>query len=389
MWARSGISGGDALRHAQAGARERAFDPMGSDALPAGPYRACFIPARQAESLVSAWRKVEAHALVRDPFLHPLLLACVAKHDTALRDLQLLTLWRGETLCGLFPLVAKSRFWRRSWRIPRPAAAASGAPFLLRNEAGPVFAAACTVLRRRGVRLHLDLSRNETAFRALLQPPTTNPVRTPPAPVHATGPEQDRDLDAGSAAQFRCSGDPAFVRAGVEHLLDCDARHATATGTTPLLRDVGRVNTLRAATRAMAGEKRCRVAVLSEGGSVRAAAIILMTHDRAAIWHSTTDPAHPGAARQLHQRIEAALGRLRETPELITEDEGDAPRHRLRLTLATQLAGLAGRGADMMLPAQEPAGGARAIARRVRASEERSIARTTASSRGPSARRAS
>lgn len=320
MWARAGSSAAQAAAMAAAGAHDAVLDPTRFESVGTGPYRTCFLPARQAEGLAAAWRGVVAEGLVRDPFLHPLWLAAAARHEASLRDLQLLTLWRGERLCGLFPLLHENRVIRRNWRIPRLASTAEGVPFLLSGEAGPVFAAARGLLYRRGAMLHVDLSRNATAFVRLAMPQmiSRDAIRAEAlatAPVTTTAPARLQQEAAGNL-QFRFSSEAAFVRAGVEHFLDCDARDAAISARMPVLRDIGSVNTIRAATRAMASDRSCRVALLTDGITVRAAAIILFAHDRAVIWHEASDPAYPGAALQLHQRLAAALGRLRDAPVL-------------------------------------------------------------------------
>lgn len=320
MWARAGNSAAQAARGAALIANETNFDPARLETVGAGAYRACFMPARKAEGLAGPWREVIAEGLVRDPFLHPFWLAAAARHNAGLRDLQLLTLWRGARLCGLFPLLHENRLIRRNWRIPRLAGAADGAPFLLDAEAASLFAAASRLLHRRAPMLHVDLSRNATPFIRLAMPQMTprDAIRTEAlltACGATTAPARTQHETAGNL-QFRFSSEASFVRAGVEHLLDCDARAAAIAGRAPLLRDVGTINTIRAATRAMAGDKSCRVALLNVDGIVRAAAIVLFAHDRAVIWHEANDPACPAAAWQLHQRLVPALGRLRNAPVL-------------------------------------------------------------------------
>ncbi len=397
MWARAGHSAAQAARMASQNGTGTAFDPAQFDTVRAGAYRACMLPARRAECLAAVWRKVAAHALVCDPFHNPLWLAAAARHENALRDLQVLTLWRGETLCGLFPIIHDNRLLRRSWRMPRLAATASGAPFLLRTEAEAVFAAARSVLFARASTLAIDASpiaapfiesasahmtgRHATRAHAILADAaragavsagtalgTEKPYRTAPAPASA------------ERLRFRFSGEADFVRAGVEHLLDRDARDAAVTGRTALLRDVGIVNTIRTATRAMAAEKSCRIALLSEGETVRAAAIVLLAHDRAVIWHEAVDPAFADAADELHRRLAGALERLRDAPDLVIPDPDRRNLTTLRVNLAPG-AGLPGTSDPARLVAREGAGENRRVARRVRQGEDGSADRAATAQR--------
>jgi CelD/BcsL family acetyltransferase involved in cellulose biosynthesis len=397
MWARAGHSAAQAARTASQNGTGTAFDPAQYDTVRAGAYRACMLPARRAECLAPAWRKVAAHALVRDPFHNPLWLAAAARHDSALRDLQLLTLWRGETLCGLFPIIHDNRLLRRSWRMPRLAATASGAPFLLRTEAEAVFAAARSVLFARASTLAIDASPIAAPFIESASAHMTGRHATRAHAILADAARADA-VSAGTALRmenpyrtassradglrFRFSGEADFVRAGVEHLLDRDARDAAVTGRTALLRDVGIVNTIRTATRAMAAEKSCRIALLSEGETVHAAAIVLLAHDRAVIWHEAVDPAFADAASELHRRLAGALERLRDAPDLVIPDSDRRNLTTLRVSLAP-VAGLPGTADPARLVAREGAGENRRVARRVRQGEDGSADRAGTAQRHP------
>ncbi|HMB11292.1 GNAT family N-acetyltransferase [Saliniramus sp.] len=326
MWARSNQGVSEAMRSGPHGARGAVFDPDTHVGEDIAGFRLCLLPARAAESLCTAWRRVASRALVPDPFLHPLWLAAVARHDNTLRDLQILTVWRAGTLCGLFPLRATTGFLTRGWQIMRPHPAATGAPFLLREEAERTFAAACMMLGRRATTLQFDLPQAASAFAALVRDQSgaaDAPLREgplcPPVPwprAIAAGP------DMNNALTFQRSSDAASLRSGVEHLLDCDARAAARQGRRALLHDVGTVNAIRAASRAMAGDRSCQVALLREGEEVLAAALVLFAHGRAVIWHEATDPACPGAATLLCARLASALARRREKSELASIGNG-------------------------------------------------------------------
>lgn len=359
MWARSSEAASEAMRSGPHGARGAVFDPgmhVGEDI--AG-FRLCLLPARAAESLCTAWRRVASRALVPDPFLHPLWLAAAARHDSGLRDLQILTVWRAGTLCGLFPLRATTGFLTRGWQIVRPHPAATGAPFLLREEAERAFAAACMMLGRRATTLHFDLPQTASAFAALVRDqsgaagaqlregPLCQPAPRPRAT--AAGPDMNATLT------FQRSSDAASLRSGVEHLLDCDARAAARQGRRALLQDVGTVNAIRAASRAMADDKSCQVALLRKGDAVVAAALVLFAHGRAVIWHEATDPACPGAATLLRARLASALARRRDKSELASIGNGLQGWRscRLRLTARHDFLGGFTRRRDASLDAAE------------------------------------
>ena len=326
MWARSNEAASEATRSGPHGTRGIAFDPATHGGEDIAGFRLCLLPARAAESLCTAWQRVASRALVPDPFLHPLWLAAAARHDNTLRDLQILTVWRAGTLCGLLPLRTTAGFLTRSWQIVRPHPAATGAPFLLRGEAEWAFAAACTMLGRRATTLQFELPQTPSAFAALVrnqsgrqgsqlrEGPLCQPALRPRAT--AAGPDMNNTLT------FQRSSDAASLRSGVEHLLDCDARAAARQGRRALLQDVGIVNTIRAASRAMADDRSCQVALLREGDAVLAAALVLFAHGRAVIWHEATDPACPGAATLLRARLASALARRRDKPELASIDNG-------------------------------------------------------------------
>lgn len=409
MWARAGHGGTDALRNTQHAGSDAAFDPASHESTRIGPYQACFLPARRAESLTPAWRKVASRALISDPFLHPDWLAAIARHDIGLRELQILTLWRDGILCGLFPLIADSGFLRRSWRMPRLDSMASGAPFLLAGEADAVFAAACRVMRERAGALQIDLPDAGSPFHMLVE---THSVATRLLPAPATSrrsapaavaglpvrpgvesstwsePAASRTHTCTSIWTFRASGDPDFLRSGVEHFFDCDARSAAREGRKALLQDIGTVNAIRSATRAMVRDKSCRVALLLEGETVHAAAIVLLAHDRAKIWHEAVDSAHRDAAQELHRRLATALSRLRHAPVLDADAAKTWHRHSLGLAATPRPGLLRGFGRGTTLP--QPSVENRLTARRSRPLHDRSRTGFTQGAGGSSApRRAS
>ncbi|MGY6643966.1 MAG: GNAT family N-acetyltransferase [Salinarimonas sp.] len=326
MWARSNEAASEAMRSGPHGARGAAFDPDRHAGEDMAGFRLCLLPARQAEGLCTAWRQVESRALVPDPFLHPLWLAAAARHDSGLRDLQILTVWRAGTLCGLIPLRATNGFLTRGWQIPRLHPGATGAPFLLREEAEQVFTAACMMLGTRATTLQFDLPQTASAFAALVRNRSSGraaqlregALYQPALRPRATVAEPEMNV----ALTFQRSSDAASLRSGVEHLLDCDARAAARQRRPALLQDVGTVNAIRAASRAMADDKSCQVALLRNGEDVLAAALVLFAHGRAVIWHEAADPAHPGAAMLLHERLAAALARRRDKPELAITGNG-------------------------------------------------------------------
>ncbi len=296
-------------------------------------FHLCLIPARRAESLCSAWSRVAARALVPDPFVHPLWLAAAARHDNSLRDLQILTVWRDDTLCGLLPLRATTGFMTRGWQIPHLHPAASGAPFLLADEAEATFAAACALLRTHGTTLHVDLAQTETPFVSLIRSESTRlglqlregPLRQPaPSGLARQRSTRPRATEMTSSFTFQRSTEPAALRAGVEHLLDCDARAAARDGRPALLQDVGTVNLLRTASRGLASDRSCQLGLLRDGQSdtVLAAMLVLFAHGRAVVWHEAVDPDHPGAGAVLRERLGAALARRRDKPVLHAATDG-------------------------------------------------------------------
>lgn len=320
MWARSEQTLSEAMLAGPYGASETVFDPAAHTGEDISGLRLCMLPAREAESLCKAWRRVASRALVPDPFLNPLWLAAVARHDNSLRDLRILTVWRAGTLVGLFPLRATTRFLTRGWQIPRFHPVATGAPFLLREEAEEVFAAACMMLGRHATTLHFDLPQTASAFAALVRSHRlAEGTQLREGPVYKPAPRSavaEADPQMTGTLTFHRGSDAASLREGVEHLLDCDARAAARQGRRALLHHVGTVNAIRAASRAMADDKRCQVALLRRDEEVVAAALVLFAHGRAAIWHEATDPSCPGAETHLRARLATQLARRRDKPEL-------------------------------------------------------------------------
>lgn len=382
MWARSdqGASGA-AARSLQIATRNAVFDPGKHAGEVIGAFRLYLLPALHAESLSPAWRRVEARALVPDPFLNPLWITAAARHNTKLRDLQILTVWQDDKLTGLFPVLATRNFMTRGWHIPRFAPAATGAPFIVREEAEAVLAAACSFLAQGGTLLDLELSQYASPFAELIRKNgmalglkvRESMIHRPALAAQPEHPGATTYAPEGmSSLVFRRSHDTAAVRAGVEHLLDCDARAATRNRSKALLQDIGSLNTIRAASRAMAGEKNCQVALLRDGETVVAVALVLFTHGRAVIWHETTDPDHAGAGQLLRQRLSSMLARRRVQPELVVTVDGAAEEgdHRVGVRLKKGfLAGLTRGSPDPLtqrtnIPAQRKLYGSQAASPR-------------------------
>ncbi|TVR08036.1 MAG: GNAT family N-acetyltransferase [Salinarimonadaceae bacterium] len=313
MWARSsegnerGLSG-----------TEVALAAMRARATPVGGFRATLLPARAATQLAEAYRLAEGRALAPDPCLHPEFLAAAARHDPALRDLAILALWKGEDLCALAPILPGGWvFSRRVLRVPRIDMASAGAPFVVREQAEDVVAAALAWFADRGAEPAFEDLDADSPFRGVLERVCARRAAAarliaaaPARPVAAT------PAGAGAnptGAVFERAGEPAALRAAVENYLLLEAREAARAGRTALIQQAGAANFVRAVTRQLGRAERCRVFCLRDAAGALAVGIVLTDAQRPVLWRVSCDPERGGEAAKalLANRIARAFERGR------------------------------------------------------------------------------
>lgn len=352
MWARSSEGGA----RGQSGT-ETALAALRARATPLGPYRATLTPARAAGPLVEAWAAAEDRALSPDPCLHPDFLAAAARHDPALRDLKLLAIWRDEALCALFPLLPGGvLFARRVWRAPRVDVAASGAPFLARDEAEAALSAALDWLAVRDDEIVFEALDAASPFRTILDLVASRRglARRVAAPAAGRMADPARLVAPANptGAVFERAGEPASLRAAVENHLLLEAREAGAAGRPAVIQQAGAANFIRAVTRQLGRAERCRVFSLRDAAGPLAVAIVLMDGGRATLWRVASDPQRGGDAAKalIAARIARAFER-RQGGALARAGGAEPARVACRLSLR---------------PAQGPAALARRLGERLR-----------------------
>lgn len=313
MWARSGGGSGRIVTR-------QSMPPVG--AHPEGeshePYRITVIPARDAESVLPAYRRCEAGALDADPFNDPRAITASAVHDPALRDLRLVCIWRDGELHGLIPLKPTGGFLRgRRWQVPLLDAAATGAPFLHQDAAPGILDTLRDWLAGRGCALAFTALRADTRLAGLLRAPAEQGLVQLRQSCGTQAPGAGPGATAAAAATTTPGmvldriGDAGGLRDAVEtHLLQ-EARIAMASGREALVQRSGAANRIRTLTRSLGHDKRCQAFCLRDHTGPRAVALVLHTREQAVLWRMSIDPDAGIAADWMRNRILRAISQRR------------------------------------------------------------------------------
>jgi hypothetical protein len=312
MWARSSRGAGRTIDQSTHAHR---LPKQGGE--PVGPYTITTLAGRDAEALLSAYRRAEAHALDPDPFMDPAAIAAAAVHERSLRDLRVVCICRDEAVHGLFPLRPAGGFLReRRWEVPLLDPAATGAPFLHREHADTVVETLHGWLARRGLALALTGLAADTRLAELARIHAETGMaqikhRHPSDTATRVGETRDQNDATSAGMVLDRSSDAGSLREAVEFYLFQEAQMAMAAGTEALVQRTGAANGIRALTRSLGRDRRCQAFTLRDHTGPHAVALVLHARDHAVLWRLTVDPDGGISLDWMRKRVLRAVSQRR------------------------------------------------------------------------------
>jgi hypothetical protein len=277
------------------------------------------VPVREASDYGEAWRQLAARALEPNIFAEADVVLSGAQHLEDGRQVAVLFIWAGSwgeagKLRGVFPLLMpRWPLWGAEVSVWRPLLSPNGLPLIDRTQPEETLKAAFDALALAGMRLQMlrfsgldshgplaqallgvmratgrPLLRRAESERPFLSPQTMPRLLESSAILSLR--QLRREGGSGLDWRFERVREGRAVRDAVEEFLALDA--AQEDRSKPALIDhIGSASFVRAMTRRLARDKRCRVETLRLDGCLAASAILLESKDQHWIWRIATHPA--------------------------------------------------------------------------------------------------
>lgn len=265
------------------------------------------------ETHAAAIEALAERAIERNVFYEAPFLIHAAHH---LRDNgrpQIVSIWRGADMVGLFPIVTprfggKARGWLSHFMTNgAPLIDLTGADQILarflawlgegeRPLSGALFpsidadGAFAVLLRSFAVRRSLPVAAFGEHRRAVLRPTEAAPGDIAPSVKRRRELlRQQRRLAEAGVVATRSATSRAEVRDAFEHFLALEVKGWKGRAGTAMMQDAAAAAFARSAMRALAGEGRCRIDLLELDGAPIAATIELKAGDRVCFWKTAYD----------------------------------------------------------------------------------------------------